>query len=232
MPDPITGTLIGTSIIGGGIASRGARQAVQAQERAGQAGIAAQERAQTRFEERTQPFADIGLQAGQQLQNFLAGDQGAAEINPIVDFLRQEGFEQIQESAAARGRLGAGGTLKDLTRFSENLASTVAPQLQQQRFNQLFNVAGLGANVAAGQGTAGLQTASNVTNLLGNIGGARAGGAQQQANILGGTLGNVLGIEGARRSGAFNFLNTPPPATRRRPDIGFQGNPNALGRVA
>ena len=99
-------------------------------------------------------------------------DRLLQQINPLVGFLRQEGFEDIQESAAARGRLGAGGTLKDLTQFNTQLTSTIIPQLQEQRFNQLFNVLGLGQSSAVGQGTAALQTAGNIGNLQTAIGAA------------------------------------------------------------
>lgn len=191
----------------------------------------------------------------QQLQNFLADPtQQLAEINPIVDFLRNQGFERIEESAAAGGRLGAGGTLQDLTRFNTQLASTIIPQLQQQkfgqlstaaqiqqqqqqqefgqlstaaqiqqnqqklefdrtfslenqRFNQLFNVTGLGANVAAGQGTAGLQTASNIGNLLNVAGQAQAGGIRGQTAAITGGIENLSAIPGAFP----NLFNSPPP---------------------
>lgn len=131
----------------------------------------------------------------------LAGEaqplEGLEEINPIVSFLRDQGFAQIQESAAARGRLGAGGTLQDLTRFNLDLSATVAPQLQNQRFNQLFNLAGLGSNVAAGQGTAGLQTGTNISNLLSAGGQAQARGILGQSQAITGGIQNLAGLAGA-----------------------------------
>ena len=146
------------------------------------------------------------------IEQFTPGDrlQGLDEINPVVDFLRNEGFEQIQESAAAGGRLGAGGTLKDLTQFNTDLTSTIIPQLQNQRFNQLFNTASLGANAAAGQGSAALQTATNVGNLLGQKGQAQAQGAINQSNAITGTLSGLAGAAGAF-PGVFN--SSPPPQT-------------------
>jgi len=135
---------------------------------------------------------------------------GLEEINPIVSFLRDQGFAQIQESAAARGRLGAGGTLQDLTRFNLDLSATVAPQLQNQRFNQLFNLAGLGANVAAGQGTAGLQTAGNIGNLLAAGGQAQAGGILGQSQAITGGIQNLAGVAGAF-PGIFGGGAPPPP---------------------
>ncbi len=202
----------GATLVGGAISAKGSRDAAKIQARAAGAGISEQEAARLSFEERTQPFADIGLQAGEQLQSFLADpSQQLEEINPVVDFLRNQGFEQIQESAAAGGRLGAGGTLKDLTRFNTELASTIVPQLQNQRFNQLFNTASLGANVTAGQGTAGLQTATNISNLLGQQGQAQAQGKLGQAAAITGGIQGLAGAVGAF-PGVFGS-STPPPSS-------------------
>lgn len=126
-------------------------------------------------------------------------------INPLVSFLRDEGFEDIEESAAAQGRLRSGGTLQDLTRFNTNLAATVVPQLQQQRFNQLFNLLGLGQNAAVGQGSAALSTASNIGNLLQSGGIAQAQGQLGSAQQIQGGISDLSGILG--------LLQTSPPQT-------------------
>ena len=189
--------IAGATLVGGLFQADAAKKAAKTAAGAAEAGIAEQRATRGQALELAQPFVDIGLQAGEQLQNLLADpSQGLEQINPIVSFLRDQGFEQIQESAAAKGRLGAGGTLEDLTRFNTNLASTVVPQLQNQRFNQLFNVLGLGQNAAAGQGSAALQTGANISNLLGNVGASQAGGAIGQANAITGTIQNLAGVAG------------------------------------
>lgn len=254
MPDPVT-AVGGASVLGAGsslLAGREARQAGRRQERAAARAAEGQQAAFESFERRTQPFADIGLSAGSPLQRLLGiapqqrgGGIGPAkpdsiqpqgiplldEINPLVDFLRNQGFEQIQESAAAGGRLGAGGTLKDLTEFNTQLASTVVPQLQQQRYNQLFNLLGLGANVATGQGTAGMQTAGNIGNLM--LGGAQARGAgdigftQGIGNALSQITGGIGAMQGLQPpGGGFNFLNPG------RVDSAGVFNPNQFGGFA
>lgn len=131
-------------------------------------------------------------------------NQELEQINPLVSFLRDEGFEDIQESAAAGGRLRSGGALEDLTRFNTQIAATVAPQLQQQRFNQLFNVLGLGANAASGQASQQLQTASNIGNLLGASGAAQAQGILGANQAVQGTIGGLSGLYGAQQAGLFN----------------------------
>lgn len=124
-------------------------------------------------------------------------DQYSLEvINPLVSFLRDEGFNQIQEQAAAQGKLRSGGTLKDLTRFNTQLASTVAPQLQQQRFNQLFNLLGIGQNAAVGQGSAALSTANNIGNIMQGIGQAQGQNAMNQGAIVGNTISDLTGVLG------------------------------------
>ena len=245
MPPAVAAAAIvtGGALIGGIIQKKGAKKiarvqergsirAAEALERSTERGIAEQREARAAFETRTEPFLQLGLDARQRLLSFLDDpSQQLAEINPVVDFLRKQGFEQIQESAAARGRLGAGGTLKDLSRFDVGLLSTVVPQLQNQRFNQLFNVAGLGANVAVGQGTAGLQTSSNISNLLASLGRSQAGGilGQTQAQA-GGILGQTQAITGGIENltaiaGAFPNLfgqqrpSLPPPGAATPADI-------------
>lgn len=126
------------------------------------------------------------------------------EVNPLVNFVRNQGFSDIQESAAAQGRLRSGGTLQDLSEFNTNLAATVVPQLQQQRFNQLFNVLGLGQNAAVGQGSAALSTASNIGDLLGQQGQAQAANSMQQGQIGANTISGLAGVYGAQQAGAFN----------------------------
>lgn len=194
----VAAAVIGAAVIGGVVSSQSAKKGAAATKGAAEAGISEQRAAREAFEQRTEPFRELGVTGAEQLSSFLQDpNQQLEEINPIVSFLREQGFEQIQESAAARGRLGAGGTLRDLTRFDVGLTSTIVPQLQNQRFNQLFNVAGLGANVAAGQGTAALQTGTNIANLLGTAGQAQAAGAAGQAQAITGTLQNITGALGA-----------------------------------
>lgn len=195
-----TGALIvgGAAIASAVISSNASNTASKRQKKAAKDAIKAQEAAALKAEETLSPFVEQGVGAREDLQNFLDNpNQQLDEINPIVDFLQKEGFEQIQESAAAKGRLGAGGTLKDLTRFNTNLTSTVIPQLQNDRFNQLFNTAALGQNAATGQATSTLQTGANIANLNVAQGQASANNAINQANIATNFAGNIAAGVGA-----------------------------------
>lgn len=188
----------GGALVGSAIQSRSARKAADKQLEGQREGISEQRRAQERSIELAQPFIDIGTEAAPQFQNFLADPSaGLEDISPIVSFLRDQGFEQIQESAAARGRLGAGGTLQDLAQFNLDLTANIVPQLRQQRFNELFNAVSLGQSAAAGQGQAALQTGANIATSLGNIGQSQAAGIQGQSQAITGGIQNLAGAAGA-----------------------------------
>lgn len=212
--------IITTAVVGGVVQSNAADDAAKETRRANATAIAAGEDADLRAQEIRQPFVDIGLQAGEQLQGLIDDPtQGLAEINPVVDFLRKEGFEDIQESAAAGGRLGAGGTLRDLTQFNTDLTSTIVPQLQNQKFNQLFNLLGLGSNAASGQATGTQSTAVNTQNLLQSTGRSEATNAIQQANAITGALSSLSGAAGA-------FGGTPAATPPPQPNFIGGANPS------
>jgi len=189
-----------STLLGGREARRGAERAADAQTNAAQLGIDEQRAARQAFEERTQPFVDIGLSAGQQLQSFLQDPNASLEqINPVASFLQEQGFRQIREGSAGGGR----NPDQDLSRFQTGLTSTIVPQFQQQRFNQLFNVLGAGQNAATGQGQAALSSGANISNLLGNIGQAQAGAAQGRAASNQNVLSNVASLAGFGLGGGF-----------------------------
>jgi len=203
--------ILGAAVIGGVAQGVGSSKAAKATVKGNDAAIAEQRAAREAFFKRTQPFVDFGLESIEGLRSLLFDPTaGLDEINPIVDILRNQGFEQIQETAAAGGRLGAGGTLKDLTQFNSDLTTTVIPQLQNQRFNQLFSVLGLGQNAAVGQGTAALQTGSNIGNFLSSSGRAQSEGIVGQTNALTNTLGNFASAFGNQFANNANLANNLP----------------------
>ena len=214
MPNPLVVTAaasIGSALI----SSRSQKKATEAGVEGQELGIAEQTAAREEFRELSQPFLTAG-QAGidplLELLGLSGGDPltGLDEINPLVSFLRDQGFEQIQESAAGRGFTG--GTLNELAEFNTQLGATIVPGLQQQRFNQLFNLVNLGQNTAAGVGQAGLQTATNIGNAFGNIGSIQGQGALNQGNIATSGISDLAGLFGFQQGGGFggggfNFFN-------------------------
>jgi hypothetical protein len=95
------------------------------------------------------PYRGLGEQAAQDLQA-LQADPSSIEDMPGYQFQLGEGNKAIQRSAAARGGLFSGKTLKDMDRFSQGHAQGY----YQNEWNRLYNLAGMGQNAAAQTGAA------------------------------------------------------------------------------
>lgn len=78
---------------------------------------------------------------------------------------------------------------------------------QNNRYNQLFNIATLGANSAAGQGTSGVQSASNIGNALTNAGTASSAATVGAANAI------STGLNSPQVSNYLSSLLTPSGTT-------------------
>jgi hypothetical protein len=129
-----------------------------------------------------------------------ARDFGASDFeeDPGYAFRQSEGMKALERSAAARGNLLSGSTLKGVQRFGQDLASqeyqNAFNRYQVNRSNQLNPLQSLmgsgqsATNVLTGAaGQAGQNEASNIYNA----GAARASGYVGQTNALTNALGQV-----------------------------------------
>lgn len=127
------------------------------------------------------------------------------------NFRMSEGTKAIERSAAAKGTLLTGKTLKDMARFGQGLASTEYGAEWDRNFNQdnavfnrLYQTAGLGANAAGNAGQLASGYAGAAGNLLLGQGQTQANSTAGQANTWGqtiGTLANLYGQYAAGRGG-------------------------------
>ena len=167
----ITATVV-AGVAGSAIAASGARGAARTQAESADAAIAEQRRSEEAAATRLEPFTQAG----------------AAGINPLLalagtgdpTFERRQGFEDIQQSAAAGGRLRTGGTLRDLTEFSRGLDE----RFRSQRFNELLQLVNLGQASAAGQANIGIRTGENISSLITGRGDVLTAGRVGEANAL------------------------------------------------
>lgn len=141
-------------------------------------------------------------------------------------FIRDQGMEAVQRSAAAKGTLLTGGTLKDLTRFGQGNAST----FWGNQLDHDYRMAALNADISGGNANRnlsgmtslagfGMGAAGGMAGAYGNYGMAGAGGTigQQSAWNQGmGAVGNTLGSWLAQRRQPQPPVGTPPyvPPTR------------------
>ena len=186
--------------------------------------VSAAEAAQQQLAGRTAPFEQLGRDSGGQLIGSVLQPNQFAQpqlqtpeqtlSNPFFQAMARQQDEATINQRAALGLGGSGGTEDALRRqqlllgnqFQQqdfgNQQQVFSNQMQQnqQRFNQLFNTTGLGANAAIGAGTqiANLQTGAGAAQAAGIVGqqNARAGGFNNLLNIGGAVVGGLGGIGG------------------------------------
>lgn len=243
----IGGSLIGSSIIGGMSANRAASTQAQSAGEATQAqrDIADQQTALQREQylkqlELNEPFRLAGLTGTNMLLNQLQGPSASAKFggvpgydpasamknfgaadfqaDPGYAFRLSEGMKALDRTAASRGGLLSGATLKGAQRYGSDLASQEyqnafnryqANRAQQaQEYGNAFNrfqtertntlaplqsLAGVGQSAAQQAQQASQNYATGATNTLGNYGNAAAS--------------NIIGAGNARASGYVGGAN-------------------------
>lgn len=136
----------------------------------------------------TQPGADFN-------RNFRLSDYLA---DPGYQFRLTEGQNALENSAAARGGLLSGNTLKAITNYGQNAASQEFGNAYNRwnndtsnRFNRLSGLAGTGQQATTNVASMGQNTAGQVGQNTIDIGNARAAGRVGSANAWNNTLGGL-----------------------------------------
>ena len=206
--------IIGGSLIGGGASMIASSKAAGAQKQAADAAAASQERMFERQVELQEPFRQGGLTAQQQIMQLLGigGDKTAGaygslakpfgmeqfQQDPGYAFRQAEGMKALERSAAARGNLLSGSTMKGIQRFGQDLASQEYQNAfnryqveRAARLNPLQSLMGAGqtsANVLTG---AAGQLGQGLANAEMAAGQSRASGYVGQANALNQAIGGA-----------------------------------------
>lgn len=122
--------------------------------------------------------------------NTIGGTEyGGFTATPGYDFRLREGQRGIEASAAARGGLYSGATMKSLQRDAQNFASAE----YNNYLNRLAGRADSGLSAAQMSGAASQNAAAGVSQALAGIGNARAAGAIGVGNAITGGIQNALG---------------------------------------
>jgi hypothetical protein len=192
------------SAAGGIFSSRQAGKAASAQAAAANqaAQMAQAQYLQTR--EDLAPWREVGEQALYEYADLLGvpspGAEGATSpdfssfyASPGYQFRQEEGTKAVERSAAARGMLQSGATLKALQEHGQNIASDEFNTYA----NRLSNLAGLGQTATTSTGQFGAQATSQSGSALERAGAARASGylgQGQAAQGVAGDLSSLLGL--------------------------------------
>jgi hypothetical protein len=216
MPDPVTGLIVGGSqLVGNMMQADAASEAAGIQAGASEAGIVEQRRQFDALQALLKPYTEAGLPALQQ-QQALLGLQGPEAEQAAIERIRggetfqalaQQGEEALLQRDSATGGLRGGNIQGALAQFRPALLK----QAIEQQYGRLGGMTSLGQQSAAGVGTAGMQTGTNVANLLAQQGAARAGGELGEAKAFSGLFNlpaQVLGFQygaGGKAGLGFGF---------------------------
>lgn len=151
---------------------------------------------------------------------FTAPTNVTEQNDPGYQFRLQQGQQALERSAAAKGNLLTGGTGKALTQYGQDYASNeynnvynralqqyqqaynIFQNNQSNTYNRLASLSGIGQTSANQLGSAGSNTAGNVSNILlgtgsqigqdvQNAAAARASGYVGSANAWSGAAGGL-----------------------------------------
>ena len=206
---------IGSALLGSSSSRRAASTQAESADRAGEL----QREQFERQVELQEPFRQVGLRALNKLE-------GAAEYTPFgmeqfqqdpgYAFRMSEGMKGIERSAAARGGLLSGATLKGIQRYGQDLGSQEYTNAfnryqteRNARLNPLQSLAGIG-QTSTNQLVAGGQNYANAAGeAMGAAGQARASGYMGSANSLSGALGQYMNYDQQRQQNdMFNRMIT------------------------
>ena len=173
----------------GGMAGVAAEKASAAQLKQADKALQAQIAASKQIRDDLEPYRDIGEQANPLLMGAINDPSERVLSNPFFQAMASEQEQRLMSSAAARGKLGSGGTNDDLQR---NLL-LLGNQFSQQDIGNLTNLSTIGQNSAALTGSQTQQGTNNLTNIMGQAGNAQAAG--------------IIGASNAQSQGASNAMS-------------------------
>lgn len=195
--------LAGGQVAGGLIAADAAGDAADAQVDASREANETLWRMFEQSREDLEPWRQAGIGA---LGGLTAGMAEGGEFTQPFNFEADQGYQfrldegrnTLENSAAARGGLLSGNTLKALTQYGQDFASGEYSNAYNRwnndmtnRFNRLSSLAGTGQTATTNVAQLGQNTAGQVgANQIG-AGNANAAGSVGRANAINSTLGNL-----------------------------------------
>jgi hypothetical protein len=237
MPFIIAGATLGAGLIGaaGSLGAAGTQAAGQ------------QTAAQTQWNmfntinQQEQPFIQAGYGATSRLNQLLApGGQLAStftpqdflnNLDPGYQFQLQTGGQALRNADTPGVGALSGPALKDLMAFNQGMAATGYQNAfnrfqttNQNIFNRLSAIAGLGQNAASNVGTAGTQLGGGIAGAQAAAAGSQAGGIVGATSALGGSavpLAYLLNQQQPPPGGGYTY---GAPAEQYGPPVSAAGS--------
>ena len=203
--------IVGSTIVSAGVGMYASSKASSAQESAAQSAAASSDKSlQAQLEmfyqqrEDLEPWRDAGTKSVNKLLEMQETGPGEFEASPGYQFRLEEGQKALERSAAAKGTLLSGGTLKAATRYGQDYATNDYDNFLRRYYNRMTpyqSLAGVG-QTAVGQSYENqpnyMTWAAQQGNAAVQAGNAKAQGYANMSNAF----------TGAIKSGTENLFST------------------------
>jgi hypothetical protein len=204
-----TGTAIaigaGAGLLGAKMTADAAKSAARTQADAASAAAANERAMYEQSREDLAPYREQGyvaLKDIERMKPFLTAQFGPQQfgqyLDPSMAFRQRLGTQATERMANVGGGALSGNTLRALTDYGQNLASTeygnAFNRFQTERgniYNTLANIAGMGQNAVNTGVNATQNLAAQMTGLTTGSAAAQAAGTVGTANAYSGALGNI-----------------------------------------
>lgn len=208
------------ALIGGRQSARAATQAADTSAAAADRATELQREMFERNIELQRPFREAGVTALNKLvpmaTEYTPFGMQQFQQDPGYAFRMSEGMKGLERSAAARGGLLSGATLKGIQRFGQDLGSQEYQNAfnryqaeRTARLNPLQSLAGVGQTTSQQLGQAGTQFANTLGNIGMNQAGIAGSAGMARASAYGDTLNQL-----ARLYGGSSFGGGRSPSNR------------------
>lgn len=225
-----------TAMVGGGIASSliGADAAGDAADTQAAAADRATQLQKEMFDKQVElqaPFREAGLTANNRLMQLLGLAEGGAEngslmqnfgmdqfqADPGYQFRMDEGMRALEGSAAARGGLLSGATMKAIQKYGQGVASQEYGNAynrytadQTNQYNRLAGLVNTGMGATNQTSNAAANFANNASSNIIGAGNAAAAGQIGTANALVGGINS--GINAYQNNQLMQMIQQPSPS--------------------
>jgi len=204
----------GAALIGGATTIASGNKAANATKDASAAQIAEARRQYDQTRADYAPYREVGYGALGKLAsmygvNGATPSDGGFTASPGYQFRLSEGIKAAERSAAARGALASGGTMKAIQRYGEGLAASE----YDNYVSRLAQLAGIGQSATGSTSSAGQTASQTITNAIGQAGAARASSYANTGSAINGTVNNLAAMYLYNQGGGFGpttYGGTPP----------------------
>ena len=195
----VAAAVIGSAVVGAASSSVASSKAAGAQENAANAAANTQRYMYDTTNANEAPYRQAGQTAlsaltagtapgGQFTQQYTGADLSS---DPGYQFRLAQGLKGVQNSGSASGMTLSGAQLSAVDQYNQGFASNEYQNAynrytsaQQQRYNNLYSIAGLGQDATAVTGSAGQNAANQISSAQIGSGNAQAAGYVGTANAI------------------------------------------------